>query len=108
MNINITARKFKAKDTLKEFISDEVKTLGKFNDSIQDVDVVLSYLHSKDSIKIAEISLSVPGKTLLITEESDEFSKAVTESVNKLKRQLKQIKSKKIAKSKISLSDENR
>lgn len=103
MNINITARKFKAKDTLKEFIGNEVKTLEKFNDSIQDVDVVLSYLHNKDSIKIAEISVSIPGKTLLNTEESDDFAKAVTESVNKLKRQLKKIKSKKIAKSKVSL-----
>jgi len=102
MNINITARKFKAKDTLKEFIREEVKSLEKFNDSIQDVDVVLSYLHNKDSIKIAEISASVPGKILLITEESEDFAKAVTESVNKLKRQLKKIKSKKIAKSKIS------
>jgi len=102
MNINITSRKFKAKDTLKEFIREEVKSLEKFSDSIQDVDVVLSYLHNKDSIKIAEISASVPGKTLLMTEESDDFTKAVTESVNKLKRQLKKIKSKKIAKSKIS------
>jgi len=102
MNINITARKFKAKDTLKEFIRSEVKSLEKFNDSIQDVDVVLSYLHNKDSIKIAEISLSVPGKTLLVTEESEEFTKAITESADKLKRQLKKIKSKKRAKSKIS------
>ena len=102
MNINITARKFKAKDTLKEFIRSEVKSLEKFNDSIQDVDVVLSYLHNKDSIKIAEISVSVPGKTLLVTEESEEFTKAITESVDKLKRQLKKIKSKKRAKSKIS------
>ena len=102
MNINITARKFKAKDTLKEFIRSEVKSLEKFNDSIQDVDVVLSYLHNKDSIKIAEISVSVPGKTLLVTEESEEFTKAITESADKLKRQLKKIKSKKRAKSKIS------
>lgn len=102
MNINITARKFKAKDTLKEFIRSEVKSLEKFNDSIQDVDVVLSYLHNKDSIKIAEISVSVPGKTLLVTEESEEFTKAITESAYKLKRQLKKIKSKKRAKSKIS------
>jgi len=102
MNINITARKFKAKDTLKEFIRSEVKSLEKFNDSIQDVDVVLSYLHNKDSIKSIEISLLVPGKTFLVTEESEEFTKAITESADKLKRQLKKIKSKKRAKSKIS------
>ncbi|MEN8191799.1 MAG: ribosome-associated translation inhibitor RaiA [Bacteroidota bacterium] len=98
MNVNITSRKFKAKDSLKEFIHEEVKSLEKFSDNILDVDVVLSYLHSKDSIKIAEISVSVPGKTLLVSEESDEFSKSVTEGVDKLKRQLKKVKSKRLEK----------
>jgi len=94
MEIKITSRKFKAKDTLKEFINEEVKSLERFSDSIISADVVLSYLHSKDSIKIAEVSLSVPGKILLVTEESDEFSKSITKSVDKLKRQLKKVKSK--------------
>ena len=94
MDIKITSRKFKAKDTLKEFINEEVKSLEKFNDSILDVDVVLSYLHSKDSIKIAEISVTIPGKILVVNEESDDFGKSVTQSVDKLKRQLKKIKSK--------------
>jgi len=94
MDIKITSRKFKAKDTLKEFINEEVKSLEKFNDSILDVDVVLSYLHSKDSIKIAEISVTIPGKIFVVNEESDDFGKSVTLSVDKLKRQLKKIKSK--------------
>jgi len=94
MNINITSRKFKAKDSLKEFISKEVRSLERFSDDILDVDVVLSYLHNKDSIKIAEINVTIPGKNLLVTEESDEFSKSVIEAVDKLKRQLKKFKSK--------------
>jgi putative sigma-54 modulation protein len=98
MNINITSRKFKAKDSLKEFISKEVKSLERFSDDILDVDVVLSYLHNKDSIKIAEINVSIPGKTLLVTEESDDFAKSVTEAVDKLKRQLKKFKEKRRAK----------
>lgn len=98
MNINITSRKFKAKDSLKEFINTEVKSLEKFSDNILDVDVVLSYLHLKDSLKTAEISVSVPGKKLIVSEESEEFSKSVTEGVNKLKRQLKKVKSKRMAK----------
>ena len=98
MNINITSRKFKAKDSLKEFISKEVKSLERFSDDILDVDVVLSYLHNKDSIKIAEINVSIPGKTILVTEESDDFAKSVTEAVDKLKRQLKKFKEKRRAK----------
>ena len=98
MNINITSRKFKAKESLKESIKNEVKSLEKFSDNILDVDVVLSYLHNKDSIKIAELSVMVPGKKLLVTEESDEFSKSVSTGVDKLKRQLKKVKSKRLAK----------
>ncbi len=98
MNINITSRKFKAKDSLKEFINKEVKSLERFSDEILDVDVVLSYLHNRDSIKIAEINVNIPGKTLLVTEESDDFAKSVTEAVDKLKRQLKKFKEKRRAK----------
>ncbi|MCK5087400.1 MAG: ribosome-associated translation inhibitor RaiA [Melioribacteraceae bacterium] len=95
MNINITSRKFKAKDSLKDLITAEVKSLEKFNDDILDVDVILSYRHNKDSIKMAELSLQLPRKTIVISEESENFEKSVSVSVDKLKRQLKQIKSRK-------------
>ena len=98
MNINITSRKFRAKESLKETIRTEVRSLERFSDNILDVDVVLSYLHNKDSIKIAELSVAVPGKKLLVTEQSDDFSKSVSEGVDKLKRQLKRVKSKRLAK----------
>ena len=98
MNINITSRKFKAKDSLKEFIEEEIKSLDRFNDDILEANIILSYMHNKDSIKTAEINLKVPGKIISATETNDEFSKAVTGAVEKLTRQLKKIKSKKIAK----------
>ncbi|MCF6270711.1 MAG: ribosome-associated translation inhibitor RaiA [Melioribacteraceae bacterium] len=98
MNINITSRKFKAKDTLKEFINNEVKTLEKYNEKILDVNVVLSYTHLKDSIKTAEIIVKIPGKTLTASEDSEEFSKSVNIALDKLKRQLKREKSKRISK----------
>ena len=37
MNIKITSRKFKSKESLKELINTEVKLLEKFHDGIQDV-----------------------------------------------------------------------
>jgi len=95
MNINITSRKFKAKDSLKDLITDEVKSLEKFNDDILDVDVILSYRNIKDSIKMAELSLQLPRKTIVISEESENFEKSVSVAVDKLKRQLKEIKSRK-------------
>ena len=97
MNIIITSRKFKARDILKDFITEEVKSLEKYNDRILSADVILSYQNSRDSIKIAEIIVQVPGQTLTATEESDEYKKAVSLAVEKLSRQLSKLKSKKTA-----------
>ena len=97
MNITITARKFKAHDTLKEHIESEIKSLNKFNDDIINADVVLSYQNNHDSIKIVEIILQVPGQTLAAREESDDFEKSVNSAIEKLSRQLVKLKSKRIS-----------
>jgi len=98
MNILITARKFKARQTLKDFISSEVSGLIKYNDDILSADVKLSFLNSKDSIKSAEIILQVPGQTLRATEDSDEFEKSISSAVGKLARQLKKLKTRRVLK----------
>ena len=94
MNINITSRKFKARESLKTFISDEVNSLLKYNDDILDADVILSFQSSKDSIKVAEITLRIPGQSLIATDITDDFEKSVSSTVGKLISQLKKIKSK--------------
>jgi putative sigma-54 modulation protein len=94
MNIKITARRFKARETLKDYIREEVKSLLRFNDSIISADVILSFQNSHDSIKKAEITLHIPGQTLIAAEESEEFTKSVSAAVAKLLRQLKTLKSK--------------
>ncbi len=100
MNIIITARKFKARETLKDHIKDEVKTLLKINDSIISAEVILSFQNSHDSVKKSEITLRIPGQTLVAAEESDEFTKSVSASVAKLLRQLKTLKSKRKSRAK--------
>ncbi|MCH8325915.1 MAG: ribosome-associated translation inhibitor RaiA [Bacteroidetes bacterium] len=97
MNIKITARKFKAHQTLKDFIKDEVNSLQKFYDNIMSVEIILSYIKPNKSVKNAEIIIQVPGQTLRAKEESNDFNKSVAVSVNKLKSQLKKFKSKQIA-----------
>jgi ribosome hibernation promoting factor len=94
MNITITARKFKARETLKDFIKQEVSSLSRFNDDILSADVILSFQNVKDSIKSSEITLHVPGQTFVATKNSDEFEKSISASVEKLSRQLKKLKSK--------------
>jgi putative sigma-54 modulation protein len=96
MKIQITSRKFKARENLKEYIEQEIKTLEKINDDILDVDVILSFETVKDSIKIAEIIVQVPGKVVTSKEESDDFQKSVALAVSKIQKQLEKMKTKRI------------
>ncbi len=98
MKIQITSRKFRAKESLKDFIKEEVSSLTKFYDDILEAKVILSFTHSVESIKTAEIVLSVPGSVLNVTEESEDFNKSVSLAISKLEKQLKKLKSKKISK----------
>lgn len=98
MNIQITSRKFRAKDSLKEYITQEIQSLEKFYDDILEANVILSYTHLKDSIKTAEVVLKIPGKILTGTHSSDDYKKSVDDVVNKLSRQLKKAKTKNIDK----------
>lgn len=100
MNLQITARKFRAKDSLKEFIADQVKSLEKFHDSILETNVILSFTHLKDSIKTTEIIAKVPGKILTVTESSEDFEKSTSLAIDKLVRQLKKEKTKKLVRTK--------
>ncbi len=96
MKIQITSRKFKARDTLKEYIEQELKNLERLSDDILDVDVILSFETVKDSIKIAEVILQVPGKVITAKERSDDFQKSVAAAVSKIQKQLEKIKTKRV------------
>jgi putative sigma-54 modulation protein len=95
MNISITARRFKAHETLKDFIRDELSSLTKYSEDILNAEVILSYVNSKDSIKTAEINLSIPGHVITAREDSDDFKKSVSAASEKITRQLKKIKTRK-------------
>lgn len=96
MNIKITARKFKAHDTLKEYVRDEVSSLERFSDEILDADIILSFQNQKESDKTAEIVLNVPGQILRAEETTEDFKVSVAAAVEKLKRQIKKLKTKRI------------
>ena len=97
MKINITARKFKAHDTLKEFITSEIERLERFNGEIMSADVILSFQNNKDSIKEVELLIHIPGQTVTATETSDDFKKSISLGVEKILKQLEKIKTKKSA-----------
>lgn len=98
MNIQITARKFKAHDTLKEFIKDELSLLEKFNDDIISADVILSFQNNSNSVKKVEVVLNIPGQTLNAADQTEDFKTATVSVTEKLRRQLETVKSKRASK----------
>lgn len=97
MKIQITSRKFRAKESLKDFIKGELASLEKYNDEILEANVVLSFTHLKESEKTAEIVLKIPGKTLSVSDTSEEFEKSISLAIGKLEKQLEKVKTKKLA-----------
>jgi len=97
MKIQITSRKFRAKESLKDFIKGELTSLEKYNDEILEANVVLSFTHLKESEKTAEIILKIPGKTLSVSDTSEEFEKSISLAIAKLEKQLEKVKTKKLA-----------
>ncbi len=94
MNVQFTARHFKAHDGLKEYALNQVSTLKKYFDGILNGNIVLRFEKTKSSVKVAEINLAVFGKNLVAIEESEDFYKSIDNAVTKLERQLVKYKEK--------------
>jgi putative sigma-54 modulation protein len=89
MNIQITARHFKARPDLQEFIEGAVNGLTQLYDGIVSADVVLEVETQNNSDnKMAEVSLLVFKDKLFAKEKSDDFMKSVGACIEKLERQL--------------------
>ncbi|HET6273788.1 MAG TPA: ribosome-associated translation inhibitor RaiA [Bacteroidota bacterium] len=100
MLTRFTARRFRARQELKEFATDAVKKLDKFYDGILRADVILSFEGATKNIKIAEINLHVFGTMLTAREKSEDYHKSVELAVEKMNGQLAKYKSKLRAKDK--------
>ncbi len=94
MRTKFTARHFRAHTTLKDYAIDTLKKLEKYYDGIISAEVVLSFEKMRDSVKVAEINLSVHNKILTAVEQSADFIKSIDLAVEKLERQLVKYKTK--------------
>ncbi|MBI4535214.1 MAG: ribosome-associated translation inhibitor RaiA [Ignavibacteriae bacterium] len=100
MDIQFTARRFRAHPEVKAHAIDEVRKLGKFYDGILSADIILSYERGTNSVKTAEVNLHVFGVVLSAREKSDDYYKSIDAATGKLSIQLKKYKSKLRAKDK--------
>lgn len=94
MDINFTARRFRAHPDIKEYAMDEVKKMDKLYDGILRAEIILSYERGVNSLKMAEINLHVYGNNLSAHEKSNDYVKSVNGAIEKLSGQLKKYKSK--------------
>jgi|WetSurMetagenome_2_1015567.scaffolds.fasta_scaffold1732855_1 putative sigma-54 modulation protein len=91
MRLNITARKFKLSEDLKEFTQTEASRLKKYYDGIIDMEVILGW---EKKTRTAEIKTAVFGTVLTAKEQAEEMKLAVRQAVDKLERQLIKYKEK--------------
>ena len=91
MRFNITARRFKLSDELKEFTQSEAFRLKKYYDGIIDTEVILGW---EKKTRTAEIKIAVFGTILTAKEQSEDMKLAVRQAVDKLERQLIKYKDK--------------
>jgi len=94
MDINFTARRFRAHPEIKAYALEEVKKLERLYNGIVKADVILYYERGTNSVKTAEINLHVYGVVLSARERSDDYIKAMKGAIEKLESQLKKYKSK--------------
>lgn len=94
MQIKVTARHFKAHDSLIEYTEEMLGKLNHFYDGIVKADVVFSYEKTHRDGKIAEITISVYGTVLTAIGKSDDYTKSIDAAVEKALVQLKKYKDK--------------
>ena len=86
MKTTVTARHFKAHETLVEYAETAVEKLK--------CEVKLSFEKAQNSVKVAEIILSVYKSKITSLQTSDDFNKSIDGAVVKVLAQLKKYKEK--------------
>lgn len=95
MKWDIQTVDFKASDELLQFTEEKVSNLSKYYDQIVGAEVYLKLVQDEaNQNKKAEIKLNVPGNDLFAESQEASFEKALNESVDKLKGQIRKLKTK--------------
>ena len=95
MEIEVTARHFKAPRELRKFVEKEIRKLSKYFEGVLDYHVILS---QEDNHKVAEIIANSKGHQFTATESDPNMERALVLAVEKIKTQLNRHKEKLIGK----------
>lgn len=95
MNFTLTARHFKAHDTLKDFAQGEIEKITKYYDGIIKSEVILSFDKPANSIKYAEVIVTTNNHHVYTAkEESEDFKISIEKAVEKVAVQVRKYKDK--------------
>jgi putative sigma-54 modulation protein len=95
MTFILTARHFKAHDSLKEFAETESEKIKQIFDGIIKTEIILSYDKPANSIKNAEVIVHAKNHHVFkSTESSDDFQKSIETAMDKICIQLRKFKDK--------------
>jgi putative sigma-54 modulation protein len=89
MNISITARRGKASDRMKKYITDRLARKQRVYEGVIETEVILSY---ENQTQIAELKMKVHNKNIFIKERSDDIYKSIDMALDNSERQIKKIK----------------
>ncbi|MBN8587252.1 MAG: ribosome-associated translation inhibitor RaiA [Rhodothermia bacterium] len=93
MRIQISARQFKATETLKTYAEEKLKKLSQFYPDI--IEAKVTFEHLKDSsVNTADVVLGIPGGTLTSSATATKHEVAMDECIENLRRQLIKTKEK--------------
>lgn len=86
---------FSATEELVNYTKNKIEGLQKFYDQIVGAEVYLKLVQDdKNNTKVADIKLNIPGNDLMGSSTTEGFEKSVNESVDKLKGQIRKLKTK--------------
>ena len=94
MKITVTSRRFRAHPSLVEFATAAVEKLTKYYDGIVKSEVILEFEKARNSVKVAEINLSVHNAKMTARASSEDFERSIDRTIGKLEVQLKKYKDK--------------
>ena len=89
MNIQITARGFKAPERLKKYIREKLGRKGQVYEGVIDAEIILSY---EKQTQVVEIKLNLNQKSIFVCEKSDDIFKSIDYALDSTERQIKRFK----------------
>lgn len=91
MQLKITARGYKAPDSLKKYMYDKLQRKERVYHDVLDTDIILSY---EKKTQIAEIKMTLSDKTIIVIEKSEDIYKSIELALDNIDRQIKRFKDK--------------